>query len=72
VRCAPREDAEWKEIIFGIGITALAGALANRSRALRRILESDIGSQGDPNSQVQLAPQNWDIFTASFNKGDCR
>ncbi|MDI6866257.1 tetrahydromethanopterin S-methyltransferase subunit E [Methanoculleus sp.] len=45
-----------EEIIFGIGITALAGALAAVAGAAEDT-ESDIGSQGDPNSQVQLAPQ---------------
>ncbi|HPD50904.1 MAG TPA: tetrahydromethanopterin S-methyltransferase subunit E [Methanoculleus sp.] len=45
-----------EEIIFGIGITALAGALATIAGAAEDT-ESDIGSQGDPNSQVQLAPQ---------------
>ena len=43
-------------IVFGIGITALAGALATVAGAAENT-ESDIGSQGDPNSQVQLAPQ---------------
>jgi tetrahydromethanopterin S-methyltransferase subunit E len=45
-----------EEIVFGIGITALAGALASVAGAAEDT-ESDIGSQGDPNSQVQLAPQ---------------
>ena len=45
-----------EEIVFGIGITALAGALATIAGAAEDT-ESDIGSQGDPNSQVQLAPQ---------------
>jgi len=43
-------------IIFGIGITALTGALSTESGAAEDT-ESNIGSQGDPNSQVQLAPQ---------------
>ena len=43
-------------IVFSIGITALAGALAAVAGAAENV-ESDIGSQGDPNSQVQLAPQ---------------
>ncbi len=43
-------------IVLGIGITALAGALATVAGAAEDT-ESDIGSQGDPNSQVQLAPQ---------------
>ena len=43
-------------IIFGIGITALAGALATVAGSAEDT-ESNIGSQGDPNSQVQLAPQ---------------
>lgn len=45
-----------ENIVFGIGITALAGALATVAGAAEDV-ESDIGSQGDPNSQVQLAPQ---------------
>ena len=45
-----------ESIAFGIGITALAGALATVAGAAENT-ESDIGSQGDPNSQVQLAPQ---------------
>ncbi len=44
------------DIVFSIGITALAGALATVAGAAEDV-ESDIGSQGDPNSQVQLAPQ---------------
>ena len=43
-------------ILIGIGITALAGALAAAAGAAEDT-ESNIGSQGDPNSQVQLAPQ---------------
>jgi tetrahydromethanopterin S-methyltransferase subunit E len=43
-------------IIFGIGITALTGALATIAGSAEDT-ESNIGSQGDPNSQVQLAPQ---------------
>ena len=45
-----------EHIVFGIGITALAGALATVAGAAEDT-ESNIGSQGDPNSQVQLAPQ---------------
>jgi len=45
-----------ENVVFGIGITALAGALATVAGAAEDV-ESDIGSQGDPNSQVQLAPQ---------------
>jgi len=45
-----------ESIVFGIGITALAGTLATVAGAAENT-ESDIGSQGDPNSQVQLAPQ---------------
>ncbi len=55
-----------EEIIFGIGITALAGALATIAGAAEDT-ESDIGSQGDPNSQVQLAPQMGYIHRI-FNK----
>jgi len=55
-----------EEIIFGIGITALAGALATVAGAAEDT-ESDIGSQGDPNSQVQLAPQMGYIHRI-FNK----
>lgn len=53
-------------IVFGIGITALAGALAAVAGAAEDV-ESDIGSQGDPNSQVQLAPQMGFIHRI-FNK----
>ena len=45
-----------EHIVFGIGITALTGALATVAGAAEDT-ESNIGSQGDPNSQVQLAPQ---------------
>jgi tetrahydromethanopterin S-methyltransferase subunit E len=45
-----------EDIVFGIGITALTGALATIAGAAEDT-ESNIGSQGDPNSQVQLAPQ---------------
>ena len=55
-----------EEIVFGIGITALAGALATVAGAAEDT-ESDIGSQGDPNSQVQLAPQMGYIHRI-FNK----
>jgi tetrahydromethanopterin S-methyltransferase subunit E len=54
------------DIVFGIGITALAGALAAVAGAAENV-ESDIGSQGDPNSQVQLAPQMGYIHRI-FNK----
>src|SRR5512139_1846110 len=53
-------------IVFGIGITALAGSLAAIAGAAENV-ESDIGSQGDPNSQVQLAPQMGYIHRI-FNK----
>jgi tetrahydromethanopterin S-methyltransferase subunit E len=55
-----------EEIVLGIGITALAGALATVAGAAEDT-ESDIGSQGDPNSQVQLAPQMGYIHRI-FNK----
>ena len=55
-----------ESIAFGIGITALAGALATVAGAAENT-ESDIGSQGDPNSQVQLAPQMGYIHRI-FNK----
>jgi tetrahydromethanopterin S-methyltransferase subunit E len=55
-----------ESIVFGIGITALAGALATVAGAAENT-ESDIGSQGDPNSQVQLAPQMGFIHRI-FNK----
>lgn len=45
-----------ENIVLGIGVAALAGALATVAGAAEDT-ESDIGSQGDPNSQVQLAPQ---------------
>ena len=45
-----------EQIVFGIGITALAGTLATVAGSAEDT-ESNIGSQGDPNSQVQLAPQ---------------
>ncbi|MHC1626786.1 MAG: tetrahydromethanopterin S-methyltransferase subunit E [Methanoculleaceae archaeon] len=45
-----------EDIVISIGVTALAGALATIAGAAEDT-ESDIGSQGDPNSQVQLAPQ---------------
>jgi tetrahydromethanopterin S-methyltransferase subunit E len=53
-------------VLFGIGITALAGALASIAGSAENV-ESDIGSQGDPNSQVQLAPQMGYIHRI-FNK----
>jgi tetrahydromethanopterin S-methyltransferase subunit E len=63
---ARREEAKLESIVFGIGITALAGALATVAGAAENV-ESDIGSQGDPNSQVQLAPQMGYIHRI-FNK----
>jgi len=45
-----------ESLLVGIGITAIAGSLAAVAGAAEDT-ESDIGSQGDPNSQVQLAPQ---------------
>lgn len=45
-----------ENIVLSIGVAALAGALATVAGAAEDT-ESDIGSQGDPNSQVQLAPQ---------------
>lgn len=53
-------------IVLGIGITALAGALATVAGAAEDT-ESNIGSQGDPNSQVQLAPQ-MGYINRIFNK----
>ena len=55
-----------ENIVIGIGITAFAGALASVAGAAEDV-ESDIGSQGDPNSQVQLAPQMGYIHRI-FNK----
>lgn len=55
-----------ENLVLGIGITALAGALATVAGAAEDT-ESDIGSQGDPNSQVQLAPQMGYIHRI-FNK----
>ncbi|KUG20860.1 n5-methyltetrahydromethanopterin:coenzyme m methyltransferase subunit e [hydrocarbon metagenome] len=55
-----------EHIVFGIGITAMAGALATIAGAAEDT-ESNIGSQGDPNSQVQLAPQMGYIHRI-FNK----
>lgn len=55
-----------EELMLGIGITAIAGALATVAGAAEDT-ESDIGSQGDPNSQVQLAPQMGYIHRI-FNK----
>jgi tetrahydromethanopterin S-methyltransferase subunit E len=43
-------------IIMDLGIVALTGALATIAGAAED-LESDVGSQSNPNSQVQLAPQ---------------
>ena len=39
-----------------LGVVALMGAVATIGGAAED-LESDIGSQSNPNSQVQLAPQ---------------
>lgn len=55
-----------EELVLSIGITAIAGALATVAGAAEDT-ESDIGSQGDPNSQVQLAPQMGYIHRI-FNK----
>lgn len=55
-----------EEIVLGIGITALAGALATVAGAAEDT-ESDIGSQGDPNSQVDWL-RRWVIFTASLTR----
>ena len=55
-----------ENIVIGIGLTAFAGALASVAGAAEDV-ESDIGSQGDPNSQVQLAPQMGYIHRI-FNK----
>lgn len=55
-----------EHVVFGIGVTALAGTLAAVAGAAENT-ESDIGSQGDPNSQVQLAPQMGYIHRI-FNK----
>lgn len=45
-----------ENIVLSIGVAAFAGALATVAGAAEDT-ESNIGSQGDPNSQVQLAPQ---------------
>src|SRR5512136_3279131 len=55
-----------ENIVIGIGITAFAGALASVPGAAEDV-ESALGSQGDPNSQVQLAPQMGYIHRI-FNK----
>lgn len=44
------------DMIAGLGIVALMGAAATIAGAAED-LESDVGSQSNPNSQVQLAPQ---------------
>lgn len=44
------------DLIMGIAILALMGVLATIAGAIED-LESDVGSQSNPNSQVQLAPQ---------------
>lgn len=44
------------DMITGLGIVALMGAAATIAGAAED-LESDVGSQSNPNSQVQLAPQ---------------
>lgn len=43
-------------ILAGLGVAALMGAAATIAGAAED-LESDVGSQSNPNSQVQLAPQ---------------
>ena len=43
-------------LLLSIGVTAIAGVLAAIA-GFAEDTESNIGSQGDPNSQVQLAPQ---------------
>ncbi|MGV8143659.1 MAG: tetrahydromethanopterin S-methyltransferase subunit E [Methanothermobacter sp.] len=43
-------------VIAGLGVAALMGAAATIAGAAED-LESDVGSQSNPNSQVQLAPQ---------------
>ena len=43
-------------MIAGLGVVALMGAAATIAGAAED-LESDVGSQSNPNSQVQLAPQ---------------
>jgi tetrahydromethanopterin S-methyltransferase subunit E len=53
-------------IIIDMGIVALTGALATIGGAAED-LESDVGSQSNPNSQVQLAPQ-MDFPHRIFNK----
>jgi tetrahydromethanopterin S-methyltransferase subunit E len=53
-------------IIIDMGIVALTGALATIGGAAED-LESDVGSQSNPNSQVQLAAQ-MDFPHRIFNK----
>jgi len=44
------------EPLIGMGVLALIGVAATIAGASED-LESDVGSQSNPNSQVQLAPQ---------------
>ena len=48
-----------------LGVVALMGAVATIGGAAED-LESDIGSQSNPNSQVQLAPQMCRCFCSSY------
>jgi tetrahydromethanopterin S-methyltransferase subunit E len=52
--------------ITGLGVVALMGAAATIAGAAED-LESDVGSQSNPNSQVQLAPQMGNLHRM-FNK----
>jgi tetrahydromethanopterin S-methyltransferase subunit E len=54
------------ELITGLGLVALMGAAATIAGAAED-LESDVGSQSNPNSQVQLAPQMGNLHRF-FNK----
>lgn len=54
------------DMITGLGIVALMGAAATIAGAAED-LESDVGSQSNPNSQVQLAPQMGNLHRF-FNK----
>lgn len=53
-------------MITGLGVVALMGAAATIAGAAED-LESDVGSQSNPNSQVQLAPQMGNLHRM-FNK----
>lgn len=53
-------------MIAGLGVVALMGAAATIAGAAED-LESDVGSQSNPNSQVQLAPQMGNLHRM-FNK----